>query len=374
MQDPLKAHRAQKGKVEVRSKAPLKKREDLSLWYTPGVGEVSAYLAKHPEDARDYTIKNNSVLVISDGSAVLGLGNIGPYAALPVMEGKAMIFKEFAGVDAYPLVLNTQNTEEIVSTILNIAPGFGGINLEDISAPRCFEVEERLKSKLNIPVFHDDQHGTAIVVLAGLTNALKVAKKTLAKAKIVVLGAGAAGNAITRLLVKAGAKNILVLDSRSIIHKNREDLDKHKRELANITNPQGIQGDLIHAMQGADVFIGVARGNLLTAEMVSSMALKSIVFALSNPTPEIMPDAAKRAGAFIVATGRSDYPNQINNALVFPGVFRGALDNRVKAITDEMKLKAAKKIADLVPKPTADKVIPSIFDKNAVKAVSSAIK
>lgn len=374
MKDPVSAHKALKGKVEIHSKATLKKREDLSLWYTPGVGQVSSFLAKHPEEARNYTIKNNTVAVISDGSAVLGLGNIGPYGALPVMEGKAMIFKEFAGVDAFPLVLDTQDTDEIVKTILHIAPGFGGINLEDISAPRCFEVEERLKERLRIPVFHDDQHGTAIVVLAGLINALKVAKKTLAKSRIVILGAGAAGNAVTRLLVKAGAKNILVLDSRGIINRGREDLDKYKTELAELTNKNDISGDLNHAMGNADVFIGVARGNLLSAEHIRKMAPQAVVFALSNPTPEIMPDMAKNAGAFIVATGRSDYPNQINNALVFPGIFRGALDRKVRAITDDMKLKAAKNLAALIKKPSAGNIIPSVFDKGVVKAVASAVK
>ncbi len=371
--DPLKAHKAHKGKMEVRAKAPLKTREDLSLWYTPGVGKVASYLGEHPEQARDYTLKGNSVLVVSDGSAVLGLGNIGPMGALPVMEGKAMIFKEFANIDAYPIVLDTQDTQEIIDTIAHIAPGFSGINLEDISAPRCFDIEEQLKARLNIPVFHDDQHGTAIVVLAGLLNALKVAKKRIATAKIVIVGAGAAGNAITTLLHAAGARAIVVVDSKEIVSKKRNDLDPHKQKLLTMTNPDNKTGTLADALCGADVFIGVARANLVTEEMVRSMAPRAIVFAMSNPNPEIMPDLALRAGALVVATGRSDYPNQINNSLVFPGLFRGALDHGVREITTAIKLRTAHKLASLVKKPSPKKIIPGPFDKGIVKAIASAI-
>jgi malate dehydrogenase (oxaloacetate-decarboxylating) len=371
--DPLKAHKARKGKIEMRAKAPLRTRADLSLWYTPGVGKVASYLGVHPEEAREYTMKGNSVLVVSDGSAVLGLGNIGPMGALPVMEGKAMIFKEFAGIDAIPIVLNTQDPQEVVDTIANIAPGFGGINLEDISAPRCFEIEEKLKARLDIPVFHDDQHGTAIVVLAGMINALKVARKKLTTAKIVMVGAGAAGNGIAKLLHAAGARNILMIDSKEIISRKRKDLDIYKKELAKITNPRNLSGTLADAMRGADVFIGVARANLVTEEMARSMAPRAIVFAMSNPNPEIDPSLARRAGALVVATGRSDYPNQINNSLVFPGLFRGALDNKVKNITTEMKLRAARKLASLVKNPSPEKIIPGPFDRGVAKAIASAI-
>jgi malate dehydrogenase (oxaloacetate-decarboxylating) len=371
--DPLKAHKLRKGKIEIRAKAPLKTRADLSLWYTPGVGKVASYLGLHPEKAREYTLKGNSVLVVSDGSAVLGLGNIGPMGALPVMEGKAMIFKEFAGIDAIPVVLDTQDPQEIVDTIAHMAPGFGGINLEDISAPRCFDIEEQLKARVSIPVFHDDQHGTAIVVLAGMFNALKVAKKRLATAQIVLVGAGAAGNAITRLLYAAGARNLLVVDSKEIISRKRNDLDPHKQELSKMTNPRNLSGTLADAMRGADVLIGVARANLVTEEMARSMAPRAIIFAMSNPVPEILPEIARKAGALIVATGRSDYPNQINNSLVFPGLFRGALDRGVREITTQMKLRAAKKLSALVKKPTPEKIIPGPFDKDVVKSISSAI-
>ncbi len=373
MTDPLKAHKAKQGKIEVRSKAPLRKREDLSLWYTPGVGKVASFLGAHPEEARNYTMKRNTVLVVSDGSAVLGLGNIGPYGALPVMEGKAMIFKEFGGVNAVPLVLATQDVDEIVETVVRVAPGFGGVNLEDISAPRCFAVEEKLKARLSIPIFHDDQHGTAIVVLAGLLNALKVARKKLAAARIVILGAGAAGNAIANLLAVAGARNLLVLDSKGIISSDRTGLDPYKTRLAEITNPEGISGGLDEALRDADVFVGVAQANLVNEIHIRSMAAQPIVFALSNPVPEIDPAIAKRAGVFIMATGRSDYPNQINNALVFPGIFRGALDKGATEITTTAKIKAAKRLAALVKKPSPSKIIPSPFDKGVVKAVSGAI-
>ncbi len=370
----LAIHKKLKGKIEVTSKAKLKTRQDLSVFYTPGVGEAASFLGKHPELAREYTVKRNTVAVVSDGSAVLGLGNIGPMAALPVMEGKAMIFKEFAGVDAFPIVLSTQDPEEIIQAVAAIAPGFGGINLEDISAPRCFAVERRLKEMLDIPVFHDDQHGTAIIVLAGVLNALKVVHKSLAKVRIAVAGAGAAGNAVANLLFKAGAREIRVVDTKGILSARRQNLGEYKMELAKLTNPHGEDGTLRDAMKDADVFIGVAAANLIGEEDVRTMAPRAIVFGLSNPVPEIMPDAAKRAGAAVIATGRSDFPNQINNALVFPGIFRGALDRGVKSITDDMKLAAAKKLAALVKRPSPQMIIPSVFDKRVMKAIASAIK
>jgi len=373
-QQSIKIHKKLKGKIEIKSKAPLRTKKDLSIFYTPGVGAVSLYLTKHKKESGGMTIKNNSVAIVSDGSAVLGLGNIGPEGAIPVMEGKAMIFKEFANIDAMPIVLNTQDPEEIIKTVKYIEPVFGGINLEDISAPRCFEIETRLKKIMDIPVFHDDQHGTAIVVLAALINAAKVAGKKISKSKIVILGAGAAGIAIAELLLKYGAKNILVLDSKGIICKSRSDLNKYKKSLAGRTNGKNICGTLDEAVKNADAVIGVSAPNIIKPRHLKSMAKKPIVFALSNPVPEIMPDIAKKAGAYIVATGRSDFPNQINNALVFPGIFRGALDKRVKQITDAMKLKAAKKLAVLVKNPSSDKIIPSIFDKKVVKAVASAIQ
>ena len=319
-------------------------------------------------------MKGNSVAVISDGSAVLGLGNIGPEGALPVMEGKCAIFKKFADIDAVPIVLATQDTEEIIATVKAIAPGFGGINLEDISAPRCFEIEERLKRELSIPVMHDDQHGTAIVILAGLLNALKVAKKHITQVKIVVSGAGAAGTAIKRILLGEGVKNILMIDREGIIHKGRANLTKEKQRTANVTNPHNEQGSLADALRGSDVFIGVSAPNLVTKEMVQTMAERAIVFALANPTPEIMPQVALTGGALVVATGRSDFPNQLNNALAFPGVFRGALDNRVTHITDVMKLRAAHAIAGLIPHPNSKKIVPNIFDKRLVKAVARVIR
>ncbi|KKU53605.1 MAG: Malate dehydrogenase [Candidatus Moranbacteria bacterium GW2011_GWE2_47_10] len=345
------------GKIEIKSKKKLTK-ETLSVLYTPGVADVCKAIAKNKKLSHEYTIRKNTVAVVSDGSAVLGLGNIGPEAGLPVMEGKALLFKELGGVDAVPLVLNTQITEEIIEIVKSIAPTFGGINLEDISAPRCFEIEERLKEALTIPVFHDDQHGTAIVVLAGLINALKVVKKDVKKIRIVISGAGAAGVAIMKLLLKYGAKNILVLDSKGIIYEGRmENETEIKIEIAKITNKEKKMGTLAHALEGADVFIGVSAPNLLKAEDVSMMAKDAIVFAMSNPVPEIMPEEAKKGGAAIVATGRSDYPNQINNVLAFPGIFRGALDNHVRKITDAHKLKAATALASLVKNPTRDKII-----------------
>ena len=371
----LEFHRKLKGKVGVAAKARLRTTRDLSLFYTPGVGAVASYLAKHKNETANLTMKNNSVAVISDGSAVLGLGNIGPEGAIPVMEGKAMIFKEFAGIDAFPIVLATQNTDEIVKTIVNISPVFGGINLEDFSAPRCFEIERQLIEALNIPVMHDDQHGTAIVVLAGLINAFRVVKKSLAKSKIVIFGAGAAGTAITKILVKSGVKNIIVLDSKGIINRERAGLNIHKKELARITNKKNIAGTLDDAVTGADALIGVSpKPGAFKPKHIKKMNQKPIIFALANPLPEILPSEALKAGAFIAASGRSDFKNQINNALAFPGVFRGALDHKVKKITDTMKINAAKELAALVSSPTPEHIIPSVLDKRVVKTVASAIR
>jgi len=362
------------GKIEIRSKEKLTEK-NLPILYTPGVASVSLAIAKNKKLSFDYTIRRNTIAVISDGSAVLGLGNIGPEAALPVMEGKALLFKELGGVDAIPLVLDTQDPEEIIKTIKYLAPTFGGINLEDISAPRCFEVEERLKKELDIPVFHDDQHGTAIVVLAGLINALKVVKKDIRKIKIVVSGAGAAGMAITKLLLRYGAKHVLVVDSQGIICRKRiKELNSSKKEIVKITNPHNLKGSLRDAIVGADVFIGVSAPNILKKEDVEKMNKKAIVFAMANPTPEIMPDIAKKGGAEIVGTGRSDFSNQLNNVLVFPGIFKGVLKYRIKKITDEHKLLAAKAIADLIKKPTADKIIPRALDRRVVKVVSNVFK
>ena len=371
---PIKIHEKLKGKIEIRSKAPLKTKKDLSIFYTPGVGAVSSYLAKHKNKSRELTIKNNSVAVVSDGSAVLGLGNLGPEGAIPVMEGKAMIFKEFAGIDAFPIVLDTQKTGEIINIVKNIAPVFGGINLEDISAPRCFEIEKQLKEILDIPVFHDDQHGTAIAVLAALINAFWIANKKINESKIVILGAGAAGIAISNLLLKYGTGELIVLDSKGVICKSREDMNEYKKQISQKTNGKNISGMLDEAIVGADVVIGVSAPRAIKPRHIKLMAKKPIVFALSNPIPEIMPIEAKKAGAFIIATGRSDFQNQINNALVFPGVFRGALDNRVKKITDDMKIKSAKNLAALIKKPAPDKIIPSVFDKKVVNAVANSIR
>ena len=370
----LLAHKKLQGKIEVVSKVKVAKPADLSVYYSPGVGAVSSYVAKFPAKARDYTIRRNTVAVVSDGSAVLGLGNLGPIGALPVMEGKAMLFKSFAGVDAFPIVLSTQNVDEIVETVARIAPTFGGINLEDIAAPRCFDVEVRLKERLDIPVFHDDQHGTAMVVLAGLLNALTVAKKNIAVARVVIAGAGAAGHAIADLLLLAGARDIVVLDSKGILSKKRDDIDVPKKALLAETNPRNISGGIDEALLGADVFIGVSKGNTVTRAQIASMADNAIVFALANPIPEIMPDEAKKAGALVVATGRSDFPNQLNNVLGFPGIFRGALNHGVRDITNEMLVKAALKLARLIAKPTATMIIPSPFDKRVVPAVASAIR
>jgi malate dehydrogenase (oxaloacetate-decarboxylating) len=379
----LAAHKKLRGKIEVRSKAPVRNKKDLSLYYTPGVGTVASHVAKRPEDAGKMTSRGNMVAVVSDGSAVLGLGNIGPYGALPVMEGKAILFKTFAGIDAFPIVLNTQDPDRIVETVKALEPSFGAINLEDIAAPQCFEIERRLKEEMNIPVMHDDQHGTAMVVLAGLINALKVRGGTKESVRIVVNGAGAAGLAITDLLLKYGFKHIVVSDSQGAIYKGREGLNGEKTRLAELTNtvchvdqndPRCAVGDLGESLKGADVFVGVSRAGALKPAMVRLMNPKPIIFAMANPVPEIMPDEAKKAGAYVVATGRSDFPNQINNSLGFPGIFRGALDNGVKQITDEMLVKAAMKLAALVKKPTPNMIIPDPFDKRVVKAVASAIR
>lgn len=370
----LALHKKLKGKLEVVSKGKLETRDEWSTMYSPGVGAVSSYLAKHPKEAREYTIKKNTVAVISDGSAILGLGNLGAVPALPVMEGKCAIFKTMGGVDAFPIVLDTQDPEEVIKVIKAIAPTFGGINLEDFSAPNCFVIEERLKAELSIPVMHDDQHGTAIVVLAGLLNASKVVNKKFESLKVVVVGAGAAGRAVTLLLQKAGITNITVVDSKGAIYAGRPDLTGYKKELALSTNPQKIAGDTMAVIEGADVLIGLSGPGTIAPAHIEHMAERAIVFALANPIPEIMPEDAKRAGAYVVATGRSDYPNQVNNSLAFPGIFRGALDRNVTAITDEMKLAAAKKLASLVKKPTAEEVIPHVMTPGLVKAVASVIR
>ncbi len=368
------AHRKARGKIEVVSKMPLKNREDLSIAYTPGVAGPALAIAKDKKLAYELTSTKNGVAIITDGSAVLGLGNIGPEASLPVMEGKAILFKKFANIDGFPIVLATQDTEEIIAAVKAIAPTFGGINLEDISAPRCFEIEERLKKELDIPVMHDDQHGTAIVVLAGLINALKVVRKKKEKVKVVVNGAGAAGIAITKLLHLYGFKDIILCDSQGIISKSRKDLNGIKKDILKITNRKNISGVLRDALKNADIFIGVSKGGLLNSSDVKTMAPKAIIFAMANPIPEIMPDEAKAGGAFVVASGRSDFPNQVNNVLVYPGIFKGAIEARTKQITDEMKIAAAEALARIVKKPTAEKIIPDPFDKNVALAVSNAVK
>ncbi len=372
----LALHKKLGGKIRIVPASPVRNRADLSLVYTPGVAAVSSHVAKHPKEAREYTMKGRTVAVISDGSAVLGLGNIGALGALPVMEGKCALFKTFAGVDAVPLVLDTQDTEEIIRTVLAVAPAFGGINLEDIAAPKCFEIETRVIEALDIPVMHDDQHGTAIVVLAGLINAVKVVKKDLNKCWVVVSGVGAAGVATIKLLKKFAPKvQILAVDSQGIIWRGRTDLNDVKKELIEkkIIFADG-NGDLAKALIEADIFLGVSKPGVLTAEMMKKMNRDPIIFAMANPTPEIMPDEAKKGGAKVIATGRSDFPNQINNSLAFPGVFRGALDNKVRKITDEMKIKAAKAIAGLIKKPTANKIVPDMFDKRVAPAVAKVIR
>lgn len=369
----LEKHKELSGKIAVSLKDTLDTKDQLSTYYTPGVAAVSSHIAQHPDEARNYTWLNNVVAVVSDGSAVLGLGNIGPQAGLPVMEGKAMLFKHFAGIDSVPIVLDAHTADEIVAAVKAIAPSFGGINLEDIAAPICFEVEERLKAELTIPVMHDDQHGTAVVTLAGLINATKVTGRELKDCKIVLVGAGAAGIAITKLLHFYAQPEIIAVDSKGIVHKNRDGLNEEKQRVLEFTNPHNIEGALADAIQGADIFIGVSQPGLLTPDMVRTMATDPIIFAMANPTPEIMPDEAHAAGAAIVATGRSDFPNQVNNALAFPGIFRGALDNHVRTITDEHKIAAAKAIASLIENPTAEHIIPPVSDPRLVPAIAKLI-
>ena len=370
----IAAYKKQGARIETRPRVKLAAKKDVSLWYTPGVGAASSHLAKHPKDARLMSIKKNSVAIVSDGSAVLGLGNIGPYGALPVMEGKALLFKSLAGIDAWPLVLATQDPDEIVRTVIAIAPGFGGINLEDIAAPACFDIERRLIEALDIPVMHDDQHGTAIVVLAGLINATKVVEKPLGKLKVVISGAGAAGAAVAKLLLVSGVKDIILLDRAGSIYAGRPGLAGEKALLAERTNPRKVAGGLAEALLGADALIGVSGPGLAKAADIKTMAPRAIVFALANPVPEILPEEAKKGGAAVIATGRSDFPNQINNALVFPGLFRGALDKGVRKITDKTKLSAAKALAALVAKPTADKIIPDLLDPRVVKAIAKSVR
>lgn len=368
----LEKHKELKGKITIQPRDVVDSKEKLSTYYSPGVGAVSSYVAEHPEETRDYTWTNNNVAVVSNGTAVLGLGNIGPYGALPVMEGKAMLFKTFADIDAVPIVLNATTADEIVDTVKRIAPSFGGINLEDIAAPLCFEVEERLKAELNIPVMHDDQHGTAIVTLAGLINATKITGRDLKTSRIVMVGAGAAGVAIAKLIHLYAGSDIVAVDSKGIITKNRDGLNQEKQILADFNHKQE-DGTLADAVKGADIFIGVSQAGLLTADMVKTMAKDPIVFAMANPVPEIMPDVAREAGVAVIATGRSDFPNQVNNSLAFPGIFRGALDNRVQKITDQHKIAAAEALAALVQEPTVDKIIPGPFDKGVTAAVAAVI-
>lgn len=371
----LKLHADLVGKLSTEAKCHVKSREDLSLAYTPGVAEPCRKIADNPEDVYKYTWKANTVAVVSDGSAVLGLGNIGPEAAMPVMEGKAVLFKEFGNVNAVPICLNTQDPDEIVETVVRIAPGFGGINLEDISAPRCFEIENKLKERLDIPVFHDDQHGTAIVVLAGIINALKVVGKKKEDCKVVVNGDGSAGIAISKLLLRYGFKDLTICGLYGILSKDIKDLNWAQKEMAEVTNLEGKKGVLADAMKGADIFIGVSAPNIVSAEMVASMNRDAILFAMANPTPEIMPDLAKKAGARVVGTGRSDFPNQVNNVVAFPGIFKGALEGRAKQITEKMKLAAALALANLVPedKLNEDNILPEAFDPQVADVVSKAV-
>ena len=373
-QKALELHEKNQGKLEVVSKVKVNDAMDLALAYTPGVAEPCKKIHEDNDLAYKYTNKGNMVAVVTDGSAVLGLGNIGGIAGMPVMEGKSVLFKEFGNVDAFPICLNTQDTEEIIRTVKAISPSFGGINLEDIAAPRCFEIEKRLIEELDIPVFHDDQHGTAVIVLSAVINALRIVKKDISDVKIVISGAGAAGIAISNLLTLAGAKNNLILNSRGIIDPDDEKLDEARREIARSTNPNKVKGDLKTAMENADIFIGVSAPGILTKEMVSSMNHDSIVLAMANPVPEIYPDEAKEAGARVVGTGRSDYPNQVNNVLVFPGVFRGALDAKADRITDDMKLSAAYAIAHMVEQPTEERILPEAFNKDVARNVANADK
>ena len=373
-QKSLELHKKYQGKLRMQSIAKIENRDDLSWAYSPGVAEPCREIQKDETKLYDYTLKSRTVAVISDGSAVLGLGNIGHKASMPVMEGKCVLFKEFADVDAFPIIINTQDTEEFIKTVKNIADTFGGINLEDISAPRCFEIENRLKAELDIPVMHDDQHGTAIVTLAGLINACKMTGKKMNELKVVVNGVGAAGTAIAKLLMLYGVKDVIMVDSTGAIYEGREKLNAEKEEIAKITNREKIAGKLGDVMAGRDVFVGVSVAGALTADMVKSMNEKAIIFAMANPTPEIMPDVAKEAGAMVIGTGRSDFPNQVNNVLAFPGIFKGVLKYGKKQITDEMKIKAAEAIASCVANPTADEVIPNPFDKNVANVVAEAMK
>lgn len=372
----LKMHEQWNGKIETTAKSHVNTREDLAIAYTPGVAEPCKVIAENPEAAYKYTIKANTVAVVSDGSAVLGLGNIGAKAAMPVMEGKAVLFKEFGGVNAIPICLDTQDTEEIIRTVVNIAPAFGGINLEDISAPRCFEIEERLKELLDIPVFHDDQHGTAIVVLAGIINALKVTGKQKESCKVVVNGAGSAGIAITKLLLTYGFSNVAMCDINGIISKDSPNLNWMQKTMTEITNPEQKTGTLADALQGADIFVGVSAPGIVSKEMVASMNQDAILFAMANPVPEIMPDLAKEAGAKVVGTGRSDFPNQVNNVVAFPGIFKGALEGRATQITEDMKLAAAKAISGLIPdhELNENNILPEAFDPRVADVVSNAVK
>ena len=372
----LLMHEKWNGKLETVSKTPVKTREDLAIAYTPGVAEPCKVIAQDKEAAYKYTMKANTVAVVSDGSAVLGLGNIGPYAAMPVMEGKAVLFKEFGNVNAVPICLDTQDTEEIIKAVTYLAPGFGGINLEDISAPRCFEIEQRLKEILDIPVFHDDQHGTAIVVLAGVINALKVVGKKKEDCRVVVNGAGSAGVAITKLLLTYGFPNIIMCDKVGIVSRDTEGLNWMQKKMTEVTNLNNETGSLADALKGADIFIGVSAPNIVTPKMVASMNRDSILFAMANPIPEIMPDVAKAAGARVVGTGRSDFPNQVNNVVAFPGIFKGALEGRATQITEEMKLAAAEAIAGLVPadKLSDDNIMPEAFDPQVAEVVANAVK
>ena len=372
----LKMHEEWHGKIETCAKSHVNSREDLAIAYTPGVAEPCKVIAKDPEAAYTYTMKSNTVAVVSDGSAVLGLGNIGALAAMPVMEGKAVLFKEFGGVNAVPICLDTQDTEEIIKTVVNIAPAFGGINLEDISAPRCFEIEERLKELLDIPVFHDDQHGTAIVVLAGIINAMKVTGKDKESSKVVVNGAGSAGVAITKLLLTYGFKHVTMCDINGILGKDSKDLNWMQEKMVEVTNLEQKTGKLADALKGADIFVGVSAPNIVTPEMVASMNKDAILFAMANPVPEIMPDIAKAAGAKVVGTGRSDFPNQVNNVVAFPGIFKGALEGRATAITEDMKLATARAIAGLVPDEELNEnnILPEAFDPRVADVVSRAVK
>ena len=372
----LALHKEWNGKLETVSKSPVKNREALSLAYTPGVAEPCKVIAEDKEAAYTYTMKANTVAVVSDGSAVLGLGNIGPHAAMPVMEGKAVLFKEFGNVNAVPICLDTQDTEEIIKAVTYLAPGFGGINLEDISAPRCFEIEERLKATLDIPVFHDDQHGTAIVVLAGIINGLKVVNKKKEDCRVVVNGAGSAGVAITKLLLTYGFTNVIMCDKVGILSKDTDGLNWMQEKMVQVTNPANETGSLADALKGADIFIGVSAPGIVTKEMVASMNKDSILFAMANPVPEIMPDLAKEAGARVVGTGRSDFPNQVNNVVAFPGIFKGALEGRAKQITEEMKLAAANALASLVSEEDLNEnnILPEAFDPRVAEAVANAVK